>query len=807
MWVIKKGRPQKDAKEDEGPHWQLASSGTHDLAAGTVFGIGPDGQRFVVDRVPVTVKTSRSAHAIEDRVRATLSAYARFLGLDPSIAEAKTEALDHCKLELHNEESEAVDEEEFAAQLNELLAKLGKIYRADSRYFVVRGTISAPAVVPHFSSDQVTRLFRSKPTVETNLKGLTREFSMARQVAVLLDEVLPVRSNLGSGSPKLGLVALKQPLPEVRSAGESTSAPVHSHAQPTTNAVSEAEDVTVPWVTAVVDPVEVAGTKTIAIAQPVSMETRLGLAAGEGELAEVGISQDLLKDAGIQFKVVLQGAQGRPQDQSAAWSRSLLSPELRFEPPAPTRFAFQIQADTPGNVGLRILLYLNGRPTLSQQIALTAVETVAPAANEAPATNEAPTPSAAAPLGCSNINGRNLATLPAPAITLEIGDHDHDYAIELTIAGRRAERPAAPAVGCADLENKTIAWRKQLVALSEQYGRGTRDELATETPDALRAFARIGAEIHQALFGRPKQRGIEDLRRMADAIAQLGATNGQRALMTISAERLPLPWGIVYDGTLADEEPIDLSGFWGHRFLIQRIAPAVLEKIPARALREAKDRIAQLVPCINPHLDSQQKVDAASKQRAFFETLAEARITCHPVVQTREALGQWLALDQGEGRLVYFFCHASAAKTIDDRYFLSTESSDKGTWLDLDADKSLHIDINWLRKAREERLAGQPLIFLNACSTAEGDREFQSPFLTQFVREYDARGLIGSDWKIPTVFADAFARRFLRRFLGGASLGQALIETSDEFMAAGNPFPLIYAIYGRTDIVVSEEKT
>ncbi|MBL9006687.1 MAG: CHAT domain-containing protein [Myxococcales bacterium] len=801
MWVIKKGRPQKDTKEDEGPHWQLASSGTQDLAAGTVFGIGPDGQRFMVDRVPVTVKTSRSAHAIEDRVRATLSAYARFLGLDPSMADAQTEPLDHCKLELHNEESEAVDEEEFSAQLNELLAKLGKIYRADSRYFVVRGTISAPAVVPHFSSDQVTRLFRAKPAAETSLKGLSREFSMARQVAVLLDEVLPVRSNLGSGSPKLGLVALKQPLPEVRSAGESTSAPVHSHAQPTSNAVSEAEDVTVPWVTAVVDPIEVADTKTIAIAQPVSMETHLGLAAGEGELAAIGISQDLLKDAGIQFKVVLQGAQGRPQDKSAAWATSLLSPELRFEPPAPTRFAFQIQADAPGNVGLRVVLYLNGRPTLSQQIALTAVERVAPAAIEAPRQ------SAAAPFGCNNINGRNLATLPAPAITLEIGDHDHGYPIELTIAGRRAERPAVPAIERADLESKTIAWRKQLVALSEQYGHGTHDELATETPDALRAFARIGAEIHQALFGRPKQRGIEDLRRMADAIAQLGATNGQRALMTISAERLPLPWGIVYDGELADEKPVDLSGFWGHRFLIERIAPAVLEKIPARALREAKDRIAQLVPCINPHLDSQQKVVAASNQRAFFETLAEARITCHPVVQTREALGLWLAKDHGESRLVYFFCHASSAKTIDDRYFQSTESSDKGTWLDLDADKSLHIDINWLRKAREERLAGQPLIFLNACSTAEGDREFQSPFLTQFVREYDARGLIGSDWKIPTVFADAFARRFLRRFLGGTSLGQALIATSDEFMAAGNPFPLIYAIYGRTDIVVSEENT
>jgi hypothetical protein len=391
---------------------------------------------------------------------------------------------------------------------------------------------------------------------------------------------------------------------------------------------------------------------------------------------------------------------------------------------------------------------------------------------------------------------------------LELGSYDKNYAIELTVDGRRSEQPVNPAIDRADLAHRTIEWRKRLVALSEQYGRSEQDELATTLPDALRAFGRIGVEIHRALFGRRMKRGIEDLRRMAESIAQVKGGAAQRPLIMVAAERLPLPWGIVYDRPLADAGPVDPAGFWGHRFLIERIAPAVLGKVPGRSLCIAGELGAQLVPCVNGHLDDQQRVVAAANQLKFFGELGGRGLSCRPLVKTRAQFEEWLVADQGESRLVYFFCHASSAKTLDNSFFQSPEASDVGTWLDLDADEALRIDIPWLINTREAPLAGQPLVFLNACSTTEGDREFQSPFLTQFIREYDARGLIGSDWKIPTVFADAFSRRFLGRFLTrSTSLDQAFVATSDEFMAAGNPFPLIYAIYGRTDVVVSEEQT
>src|SRR6185436_9357919 len=110
-----------------------------------------------------------------------------------------------------------------------------------------------------------------------------------------------------------------------------------------------------------------------------------------------------------------------------------------------------------------------------------------------------------------------------------------------------------------------------------------------------------------------------------------------------------------------------------------------------------------------------------------------------------------------------------------------------------------------LKKIRKAALKGKPLVFLNACSSSEADQYYQSQFVTLFVSQWQARAFIGSDWKIPTEFADAFARRMLDRFLGCDSkprlaLGAALHATAVDVLELKNPFPLIYALYGRPEL-------
>ncbi len=789
MFEIKKG-----ARIDVGgigeQAWQLAPAIAQRAMPGTVFAIDGNGKSSIVGQLAMKIANTKAVTAMP--VHASVSACHRMLGLDRPAAGAFT-------LELPDSQAETIDDEDLEAHLSELIAKVQPIYRADHRYFVVRGSMSAPSVViRHGPSISLTiGLAEARAGVDASL---FRALSFGRRtpVAVLLDEIRTVKSNLGSGPPQLGLARLDEPQ-------------------------GWAEDMTVPWVTSIVDPVETARTRTFVVLRAVELRTSIGIAGDPGELASIGISPEMLANAAIRFKVTVEGARVRPKDGAdegtgaGTGTCSIVSPELHFQADTPAAFVFLIEADAPGTVALHVTLYLNGRPTLRQDMELTAVPAVptllaavapatVPASAKFAAAAQAATP-ADAPAIATPIDGRNLITLPTPRIVVEFGSYDQEYPIELTVDGRRSLDPVKPAINRADLAHKTIEWRQRLVALSDQYGRGEGGELSTAVPDALRAFAQIGVEIHRALFGRPTTRGIEALRRVADSIAQVHGDTAQRPLMTIAAERLPLPWGLVYDRPLPDDRPVDTAGFWGQRFLIERIAPAVLGKVPGRSLCSTGEPGAQLVACVNGHLDEQQRVAAAARQLDFFEHLAQGALASRPLVKTRDDFQRWLVADRGEGRLVYFFCHASSAHTMDERYFQSREASDAGTWLDLDADKLLRIDINWLADQRNAPLAGQPLVFLNACSTAEGDREFQSPFLTQFIREYDARGLIGSDWKVPTVFADEFSRRFLRRFLltPGASLGQALAATSDEFMAAGNPFPLIYAIYGRSDIVVTEE--
>lgn len=51
------------------------------------------------------------------------------------------------------------------------------------------------------------------------------------------------------------------------------------------------------------------------------------------------------------------------------------------------------------------------------------------------------------------------------------------------------------------------------------------------------------------------------------------------------------------------------------------------------------------------------------------------------------------------------------------------------------------------------------------------------------------------------MFADTFAQRFMRYFLGEhRPLGEALTQTSQDAFEVGNPFPLIYALYAPPEL-------
>ena len=111
-------------------------------------------------------------------------------------------------------------------------------------------------------------------------------------------------------------------------------------------------------------------------------------------------------------------------------------------------------------------------------------------------------------------------------------------------------------------------------------------------------------------------------------------------------------------------------------------------------------------------------------------------------------------------------------------------------------------DLNLYAPARQP-LAGAPLVFVNACESAELSPLFYDGFVPYFMSK-GARGVIGTECSTPALFASAWADRFFTRFLGGEPLDQAVLGLRREFVERHhNLLGLLYAVYcdGDTRIV------
>jgi hypothetical protein len=318
-------------------------------------------------------------------------------------------------------------------------------------------------------------------------------------------------------------------------------------------------------------------------------------------------------------------------------------------------------------------------------------------------------------------------------------------------------------------------------------------------------MAKIGAALHKAFFGTPRDRRTDsDTRRLAQAIADTPAI-GATARLQIVAAFQPFPWAVLYDGAYRgkpltdDPASVDLACFWGHRFRIDRMimghaSAARPPVLPATVRVQA---------CLNRHLDDEPAakalgVQVVSRQRALFEDLPG--VAAHPRIESTDGFVAYLRSETACD-LLYVFCHATAAQTRDALFTYSDQAPDTQAKLIFEPSPAAPVDVRAMQAAREAPLVDRPLVFLNACSSASGDEAFQSPMLEQFLERWGAIGVIGTDWEVPTVFADAFARRFFDHFLRArAPLADALWLAGREAFAEGNPFPLVYALYARPDL-------
>jgi hypothetical protein len=539
-----------------------------------------------------------------------------------------------------------------------------------------------------------------------------------------------------------------------------------------------------------------------------ALETALQAARNTHSFSRAAVdAKDLLGDAAdvpVKFVIGARGARVRLEPASD-WASSVASDGLTCGAMGTGAFSVEVLADEGGPVSITVALQVRGAIMLRETIALHAVAIP----GEQPEVSAAEEP---APEGVE-ITAAAIQAVSEAMLVLQLEPSDRWYGLKLTAGGVEDTATLHTCATTVELAKEAVLARKKLVALSKRYRAepaGDDDPFAGLRPadrgEALLEIARIGRRLHALLFGEPEENVALDLTRIAELIRGHGQHAQVAPRMQIDAETLPFPWGIVYDATgpLDGVADVALRGFWGRRFAIDRTIAAILRSLPPPTLDGA------IQPCLNPHLDSEENLGVVARQRGFWRRI-EHRKQVRPAIESGEQLRAYLK-DEGSAApaILYFFCHARAAHEMNDQLFQIAAAADEQASLLLDPSGSQgELSIGELRRLRKSPLKAKPLVFLNACSSAEADQYYQSQFLTLFVSQWQARAFIGSDWKIPTEFADAFARRALDRFLGRdpdapqLALGAALHATVAEVLDLKNPFPLIYALYGRPELQAS----
>jgi hypothetical protein len=137
--------------------------------------------------------------------------------------------------------------------------------------------------------------------------------------------------------------------------------------------------------------------------------------------------------------------------------------------------------------------------------------------------------------------------------------------------------------------------------------------------------------------------------------------------------------------------------------------------------------------------------------------------------------------------LVYFYCHGGI-RANNNRPYLELGIDDRFGPESLSAQK-----IKW---------AGpNPLVFINGCHTTSLNPEISLNFVSSFVQQSGAAGVIGTEITIFEPLASKFAEECLARFLGAPPhnesmpIGRAVRGARLELLKQGNPLGLVYIPY------------
>jgi hypothetical protein len=316
------------------------------------------------------------------------------------------------------------------------------------------------------------------------------------------------------------------------------------------------------------------------------------------------------------------------------------------------------------------------------------------------------------------------------------------------------------------IEAKAAEVRKRLLELVQEV-RKAKPPAPCGGP--LKRLAEAGSELYEALFTPEAGKPIEP-----DKVKKWLLKHQQNYQITFNVgSRVHVPWGLIYDADPGDltgkpaDTAIDLyRDFWCLKYrvstLYSRIEPTLAgDAIPGPDFQTVAVLNKKVVEALAA------KLQDPAEQKALDDFVLKKS-----VYRKEELFQIWKNVADKHG-LLYFLCHAN------------------GTSLELAADDLLSINDIRLRLKRKSAADDETacVVFLNGCATAVG--ESQGGFL-EATGGHGFLGFIGTETKVPDLFACRFGLAFLRAFL---HTGAPLIEVMDRLRADHWPLSLLYSIY------------
>jgi hypothetical protein len=233
------------------------------------------------------------------------------------------------------------------------------------------------------------------------------------------------------------------------------------------------------------------------------------------------------------------------------------------------------------------------------------------------------------------------------------------------------------------------------------------------------------------------------------------------------------------------------SGFWGYRHDLG--FPVTQERSPDGT------RATERAPTIG--YEHQAHVDAlvATDLEAWEEHLSRLKAVM-PGLGLPPAAGRQAAFDLLGGtppHVAYFYCHGgSKLDPIEGR-----ADPVATPYLRVGGPKEAVITSTNIRTKGFPWRTTRPLVFINGCHTTALEPRRALEFVSAFVVDAFASGVVGTEITIYEPLAIAFSEEFFRRFAGlGQPVGSAVRGARLALLGAGNPLGLAYVPFVPPDL-------